>query len=159
MQLEWPGCPALSTSWTLAPQLVFDGCRLPAKAGTNAQRRQRREEARARGMELLQEVSGHAAAAPWLPAALEQQLQRGHTNPRLRCWHTLAVAPIGPPSSGCQGWSCCHLATPPPCPQGREAEAGAAFAQGIHVTPEMAHELIVQLRCTPCAARCSCCRD
>ncbi|KAL4449460.1 hypothetical protein ABPG77_007104 [Micractinium sp. CCAP 211/92] len=66
------------------PVLVFDGCRLPAKAGTNAQRRQRREEARARGMELLQE--------------------------------------------------------------GREAEAGAAFAQGIHVTPEMAHELIVQLR-------------
>lgn len=48
-----------------------------------------------------------------------------------------------------------RAATPPCFPgspqltglQGRETEANAAFMQSVHVTPDMAHELIVRLRC------------
>ena len=38
------------------PVLVFDGCRLPAKAATNQQRRARRADARDRAQKMLQEV-------------------------------------------------------------------------------------------------------
>jgi hypothetical protein len=38
-------------------QLVFDGCRLPAKAATNQQRRQRRADAKERAQRLLAEAS------------------------------------------------------------------------------------------------------
>lgn len=45
----------------VTPVLVFDGRRLPAKAATNAGRRQRRQEARQRAERLMQEVG---AAVP-----------------------------------------------------------------------------------------------
>lgn len=47
-----------TTLLAAALQLVFDGCRLPAKAGTNAARRQRRGEARRKAQALLAEVGG-----------------------------------------------------------------------------------------------------
>lgn len=55
---SWLLCPALP-AW----QLVFDGCRLPAKADTNTQRRQRRSDARERALSLLREVGRRDAAA------------------------------------------------------------------------------------------------
>ncbi len=42
----------------VTPVLVFDGRRLPAKADTNAGRRQRRQDARERAQRLMQEASG-----------------------------------------------------------------------------------------------------
>ncbi|KAL4443831.1 hypothetical protein ABPG75_011568 [Micractinium tetrahymenae] len=50
------------------PVLVFDGCRLPAKSATNAQRRQRREEARERALKLLREGRESEANAAFTQA-------------------------------------------------------------------------------------------
>lgn len=49
----------------VTPVLVFDGRRLPAKAATNAGRRQRRQEARQRAERLMQEVGGVGHADEW----------------------------------------------------------------------------------------------
>lgn len=64
--------PYVSFAWKMTntlreagviPVLVFDGCRLPAKAATNAARRRRREEARERAARLRAEGRDQEAEA------------------------------------------------------------------------------------------------
>ena len=119
--------PARSTM-----QLVFDGGRLPAKAGTNQQRRARRQEAKERALRLLEEVR------------------------RCLCLTLYCCA-----HPGCLGLPCVHpdalVGVPHPsradpvlrraaAAQGRDAEAAQVFMQCVTVTAEMAQELIVRLR-------------
>jgi exonuclease-1 len=50
----------------VTPVLVFDGCRLPAKAATNQQRRERRQEAKEKARRLLQEGREQEAQAAFM---------------------------------------------------------------------------------------------
>ena len=53
----------------VVPVLVFDGCRLPAKAATNGQRRQRRREGREKALALVAQVreprAGQQSRSEW----------------------------------------------------------------------------------------------
>ncbi|ETN45427.1 uncharacterized protein HMPREF1541_09258 [Cyphellophora europaea CBS 101466] len=69
----------------ITPYLVFDGDSLPSKADTNAQRRKRREESKAAGLELLragktaqahQELQKAAAVTPYMAKLLIEQLKQ-----------------------------------------------------------------------------------
>lgn len=68
----------------ITPYLVFDGDSLPSKSETNAQRRKKREESKAAGMELLragrtaqahQELQKAAAVTPYMARLFIEQLK------------------------------------------------------------------------------------
>lgn len=69
----------------IIPYLVFDGDALPSKAGTNKERKKRRDESRALGLELLkagkipqahQELQKAAAVTPQMARQLIEELKR-----------------------------------------------------------------------------------
>lgn len=131
------------------PVLVFDGCRLPAKAATNQQRRARRTEARDRAQNMLQEVCQPPAAAAVANTAMAMPgaafcEQRWCSAASLCEVPLVRLLPM-------LAWGCCIPGTHPPAThtpvvQGRAAEADKVFMQCIDVTADMAQELMVRLR-------------
>jgi 5'-3' exonuclease len=138
------------------PVLVFDGCRLPAKAGTNQQRRARRTEARERAQKMLQEVR-RLPAAEFDPQALQYYSWHCITecsaaylcnvppvvDARVRLLYSCSVPLkhtfLSSLSILLAMFGCVVL-------QGRAAEADKVFMQCIDVTADMAQELMVRLR-------------
>jgi 5'-3' exonuclease len=59
------------------PVIVFDGCSMPMKAGTDASRRERREAAKAEGLELLRQGRREEAAAV-LEKSIDISLEVAH---------------------------------------------------------------------------------